>query len=96
MTTQDRGIFTDGLAELCKPRAGKPYRPSNGEEGSYFERAYCSHCKHETKQNPCSIWTVAHFADVDDDDYPKELQYGTDGQPTCTAFDPKEPEKSHV
>ena len=83
----ERGIYMDDLAEMLKPRAGEKYRPSNGSEGDIFYKAHCAGCTHDTRDNPCRIWTFALALDRNHADYPKELQYGADGQPTCTSFE---------
>ena len=43
-----REMFTKDHAERLKENAGKPYRPSNGTEGSMFQDRFCSQC---TKDN---------------------------------------------
>lgn len=82
----------DKHAVLNKPRAGQKYRPANGMEGEIFQCAYCNDCVkdaefRETDEGGCDIWLLALFNDTDDPVYPTELQYGLDGQPTCTAFE---------
>jgi len=64
--------------------AGKPYRPSNGEEGRSFMQRFCNHCAED--QTVCEILTTAILFDIDQKDYPKEWKYDGDGRPTCTAF----------
>lgn len=88
-----------------KSRAGEPYRPSNGTEEMWFDDEFCNHCIH---QNPdpdahknCEISCRAFCYNIDDEEYPREWQYDSMGQPTCTAFvnwnwgedgDPDDPE----
>jgi hypothetical protein len=91
-----RGIYPDDLADVMKDRVGKPYRPSNGTEGMFFDDAYCSHCKRDAKwredensADPCPLLSNAFAYDIDELGYPAEWQYGADGQPTCTAFEDK-------
>lgn len=81
----DRGIFPKELADRYVENSGQKYRPSNGTEGMIFEEHYCQDCKLGDKQ--CLIWGNAFFFDKANEKYPSELQYGPDGQPTCTAFD---------
>jgi hypothetical protein len=81
-------MFTDDLAEKLKERAGEKYRPSNGTEGEMFMEKFCYNCQHDDPDNEkfCEILTRTMAFDVDEDEYPKEWQYGTDGQPVCTEF----------
>lgn len=79
------GIYPKDLADQLKNEAGKPYRPSNGTEGDIFEHAYCIDCE---LYPVCEIPDATMFYDEDDPEYPVQWQYGTDGQPTCTAFVP--------
>lgn len=89
-----RAIYTPENAERMKARAGAPYRPSNGDEGFYFQSAFCQQCKKDnfnpdTGAGGCRILVYTMAYDVKDADYPKELVIGKDGQPTCTAFNPR-------
>ncbi len=61
----------------------KPYRPSNGTEGAYFQEAQCGSCvKHPTCKIPSQ--TMRHKED--DAEYPKEWVKDDDGSnPRCTA-----------
>lgn len=82
-------ISADSTAERMKSRAGEPWRPSNGFEGDYFSECVCAHCSLCPDGEPgCEIQLRALFCDIGDDDYPTEWQYGPDGQPRCTAFQP--------
>ena len=81
MTTK---IYPDSLAEMLMKRAGEKYRPSNGTEGDLFISGNCYHCMEDGDNCEILHRTFAH--DVEDPEYPSEWQYGTDGQPTCTAF----------
>ena len=84
---RDRGIYPDDFAEMNKARIGEKYRPSNGTEGEIFESAYCDGCS--KSDGGCLIRFNVMMLNVDNDGYPAEWQYGTDGQPTCTAFEEK-------
>lgn len=70
--------------------APRPYRPSNGCEGMYFEDKFCANCIHQCPDPEagidCEIFLMAFLNEIGDKDYPKEWIYGQDGQPTCTAF----------
>lgn len=90
----DRGIYPAALAERFKKRCGQKYRPSNGDEGERFASNYCDLCEkdrvwREQEKDPCQISSYAYAVDIDDPEYPAEWQYGADGQPTCTAFEPE-------
>jgi len=87
-------MYDQDLATLLKKEAGKKYRPSNGSEGEIFTDYYCARCVREEfmhtmndNDKKCEILTSTMFFDVDDEKYPSEWQYTKDGQPTCTAFE---------
>lgn len=72
----------------------KKYKPSNGTEGAMFTSKFCERCKNEKfihtnseKDRKCQIFSKTLITDVTDEEYPTQWQYGTDGRPTCTAFD---------
>lgn len=80
-------MYTDEMANELKKDAGKKWRPSNGTEGDMFQEIYCKKCqKDEVNGEVCDILTYSFFFDIDHENYPKELQIGNDGQPTCMAF----------
>ena len=62
------------------------YRPSNGTEGDWFDGKFCSRCK---KNGPCEIIFNSMIYESDEAPYPKEMIYGEDGEPQCTAFEPR-------
>ena len=77
--------------------AWKPYRPSNGTEGSLFERDWCERCQHDAKyritndgSDGCQILAKMMFLGVDEPGYPPEIQARwRDGyEARCTAFEP--------
>ena len=72
----------------------KPYRPSNGTEGAYFQEAQCGSCaKHPTCKIPRQ--TMRHKQD--DAEYPKEWVKDDDGSnPRCTAHEPKPTEPDDI
>ena len=80
-----RQFLTDGHAARLVDRSGKPYRPSNGTEGDYFEAAWCDDC---TKQDGCPIWMAMLMNDKNDPGYPKEVQYNQEGHPVCLGHVP--------
>lgn len=59
------------------------YRPSNGTEGMEFESKWCDRCALNTED--CSIIFLSMAFDIEDVEYPDELQT-TDQGPVCTAF----------
>lgn len=74
-------------------KAGKPYQPSNGTEGSMFEEAFCEQCIHEKfihtgnrKDKKCQIYSNALVFEPKDKEYPKQWRWGADGYPECTAW----------
>ena len=69
----------------------KLYRPSNGTEGELFMAAFCARCAND-KNHDCRILAKSMAFGVSDDDYPPELQYDSDDEPCCTAFEPTERE----
>lgn len=78
-----------------KSNPGKPYRPSNGQEGRIFEAMFCVGCVHDHAahygkdyENGCRILALALALHVEDEGYPKEWVIHDDGYPTCTEFDP--------
>jgi hypothetical protein len=80
-------MYTDEMAKELKKSAGKKWRPANGTEGDMFEEMYCEKCQHSKKSGEvCDILTYSFFFDIDRENYPKELQIGNDGQPTCIEF----------
>ena len=80
-------LFTEFLANLNKERAGDTYRPANGTEGDMFFAGECQDCIHQTltlyTENHMCFTEAKSWRDIDDEQYPIELQYGTDGQPCC-------------
>lgn len=70
---------------MKKESSTKPYRPSSGFEGLWFESKYCHNCKHDTPSKPCDIILMTMFYDVDEPEYPKEW-VTVNSEPTCTAF----------
>jgi hypothetical protein len=84
-------LFTDADAERLMSHAGEPYQPSNGFEGELFMRDWCARCSRDafdpdTGDGGCDIIANTMALKVSDPDYPREWQYGADGQPICTAF----------
>jgi hypothetical protein len=75
----------------------KPYRPSNGDEGCWFQGRFCDECEHdrqwrEKEKNPCEIMGNALAFDIGDPNYPPEWIADDDGSnPRCTAFEPEKP-----
>lgn len=87
-----RGLYPDDLAERFKAHVGEKYRPSNGTEGQLFMDWFCDRCKRDAafrdgSGDSCPIVADAFTFNVSDPKYPAEWQYGTDGQPCCTAFE---------
>lgn len=87
-------IYLDTLADLLKERAGQPWRPSNGFEGDLFEEKVCSRCDRSDGWG-CQISLAAMCHDTHEPEYPTEWVYGLDAQPSCTAFEAKEPTHDH-
>lgn len=77
-----RHFLTASHAALLVDRAGKPYRPSNGTEGDYFEAAWCSDCAKQV-EDACPIFMAMLFYRADEPEYPSEVKYGSDGHPVC-------------
>lgn len=76
-------FYDDEIKEL----SGQKYRPSNGFEGEIFMERFCYRCQKDKDQN-CEIILGTMVFGVDEEEYPLEWQYGSDGQPICTSFDP--------
>jgi len=80
-------IYTDKLAEQYKECAGQKWQPSDNSEFQLFAEKFCDQCMHGRRTIPiCKIFFKGMAYDYFEEEYPKEWQYGTDGQPTCTAF----------
>jgi len=94
-------ILPDDWAEMLRERVGEKYRPSNGTEGAIFTEAWCGQCERDhgmlkglpleecDDNQVCGIIADTYCYQVDDPKYPREWQYGPDGQPCCTAFVPE-------
>lgn len=74
---------------------GKPFRPSNGQDGRIFQDWFCDRCNrdhvvhaHGDFENGCPLLAAAMAFDAGEDGYPSEWVIAEDGYPTCTAFDP--------
>jgi hypothetical protein len=81
-------IYPDSFAERMKSRAGQKFRPSNGTEGEIFREYFCNRCEHDRNED-CDILLRTMCFNTEAPEYPIEWQFGTDGQPTCTAFLPE-------
>jgi len=66
----------------------RPYRPSNGTEGSGFIDSWCGRCERDRHQD-CPVVAASFQHAVDSPDYPKEWIYDDGGSPLCTAFVPQ-------
>lgn len=94
MTATERTYLTPEHAAILMKRAGQKYRPSNGTEGDFFMNAWCKDC---TKRgngdtgNDCNIIILSFAFNLEDKEYPKEIQIAEDGHPCCTAFSDQAP-----
>lgn len=52
-----------------------------------FMERWCYQCTKDSRDSPCEILGNSFFFNIDDLEYPGEWQYGSDGQPKCTAFE---------
>lgn len=75
------------------PQDGKPYRPSNGTEGCYFQEGWCQNCKRDQafQESPdtgegCSIIANSMAYSPGDPRYPTQWIW-QHGEPVCTEFD---------
>jgi len=77
--------MTDEIKEL----ANKPYRPSNGSEGDWFQGVFCEKCIFDDYENDiyCDILGDSMAFNIDDKEYPKEWVYDNSGRPICTKFE---------
>lgn len=77
--------------------ATRPYRPSNGTEGCWFDDRWCSRCARDAawradeSAEPCDILSRTFICDIGDPDYPAEwieddVAWNQDSNPRCTAF----------
>lgn len=76
---------------------GKPYRPSNGDEGERFEAAYCDRCKRQPDEfdsyhDECHILADAFMFEIGEEGYPAEWVWAQ-GWPLCTAYEPRDGER---
>lgn len=66
--------------------AGKPYRPSNGEDGRQFMRNWCDMCVHDHAAHMsedgsgCVLIVNAMLFRVGEEGYPEEWRYLTAAQ----------------
>ena len=79
-------LYMPEFADKLKHRAGMKWRPSNGTEGDIFMESWCAKCKRDINFD-CEIIAKTMVFSFDDERYPKEWQYGEDGQPKCTAYE---------
>lgn len=65
--------------------AGKPYTPSNGDEGRMFHERFCTRCINEDFDNEvfCPIYTNAIMGEQ-----PPEWIHDERGRPKCAARKP--------
>lgn len=76
----------------------RPYRPSNGSEGLWFQGEFCDRCSRWSEETGCDIANRAFWHQIDEPEYPKEwVEVRPDDsnldhipEVTCTAYDPKE------
>lgn len=73
----------------------KPYEPSNGTEGDGFRAEWCERCARDnwnegTLRGGCAILGASMIFSAGQQGYPKQWVYGSDGEPRCTAFVPRE------
>ncbi len=71
----------------------RPFRPSSGSMGEWFESKFCAICERdiEVRKNAdyekgCQIYANVLFLEIDHAEYPKEWIYDDDDEPVCTAF----------
>lgn len=76
------------------PSERKPYRPSNGTEGEWFDHLFCARCWRDRKfrqtedaAGGCPIIAAALSFSIDHPLYPPEWIEDAAG-PRCTAFSP--------
>lgn len=96
----EQGIYPDDFAKMLMDRAGQKYQPSNGTEGECFFDSWCRQCARDRSMREgddfddcdddevCGIIANTMAYNPEDEEYPKEWQYGENGQPRCTAFVP--------
>lgn len=69
----------------------KRYRPSNGTAGDIFMSEFCEQCvkanmAEDSDRAPCPILGRMMGYGIDAPEYPDELTYDENNDPTCTAF----------
>lgn len=78
----------------------KKYRPSNGNEGCWFDDKFCENCKHDAAyrraieknlsfKEGCKTLMYAFCLDIDHKKYPKQWIHDKEDNPTCTRFKDK-------
>lgn len=92
MNSTTTALLPPTVANILKPFAGRKYRPSNIKESADFIKAWCSGCAkdnqfQDTHNNSCTIMSRAHAHRTDEPNYPEQLVFSVEGQPTCTAFE---------
>lgn len=70
----DHQKYRDWKRSMKHKNAGKPFRPTTGEEGMAFMAANCNVCEHK---GSCIVVNVKS---------PKEWIYNDRGDPVCTEF----------
>ena len=69
-------------------RKARRYRPSNGSEGECFRAQFCDRCVRDIADPGCTIYFRSWLNDREDDDYPDEWTYDSEGRGVCTEFEP--------
>lgn len=86
-----RKLYPDDLAQQIAAGGGGKYRPSNDTEGEMFQELWCSGCLADaayrrSEGEGCPILAASMMCGTEDPEYPVELCYDGEGQPSCTAF----------
>jgi hypothetical protein len=70
---------------------GELFRPANGTMGDIFTSQFCDRCTkdlHAPEGGGCPILLRSLVYMPDEEEYPREWRYDSEGHPECTAFDP--------
>jgi hypothetical protein len=76
---EDKQFFTPRHVMVTKDKRGETYEPANGPESECFEELWCSQCVRY--QRGCRILMALYLRRK-----PKQVRYGDDGHPLCTAY----------
>lgn len=83
------------MTNRVQPMTARPYRPSNGTEGCWFQAEFCENCHRDREYQEsggnapgCEILLETMIHDIGEPEYPREWITGGGAGPRCTAYRP--------